>query len=236
LSAEFLKESNYYPFGLKHQGYNALAGNTAYQYKYNGKELQKESGMYDYGARFYMPDLGRWGVVDPLAEKDRRWTPYRYAYNNPVIFIDPDGRNEDWYENIETNNKEWFDGNKEIEGYKHLGNSVQDGNLNYASDGKVYDDSPEGKGQEINPETNIKEISITKEKGFDMMRWISGLGNNKETFYSFSGGTNDPDAETLKKLRPGDNIEANNMFEYIINGYGRAIKYVNLSPIASKPV
>ncbi|WP_312079463.1 DUF6443 domain-containing protein, partial [Chryseobacterium sp.] len=48
-SAEVLEENNYYPFGLKHEGYNATAGNPSYQYKYNGKELQ-ETGMYDYGA------------------------------------------------------------------------------------------------------------------------------------------------------------------------------------------
>ncbi|MDV3677452.1 sugar-binding protein, partial [Elizabethkingia anophelis] len=90
--AEIIEENNYYPFGLKHQGYNtASLANSAYQYKYNGKELQ-ETGMYDYGARMYMPELGRWGVVDPLAEKMTRHSPYNYAFNNPIRFIDPDGR------------------------------------------------------------------------------------------------------------------------------------------------
>ncbi|WP_310001789.1 RHS repeat-associated core domain-containing protein, partial [Chryseobacterium sp. 2987] len=91
---EIVEVNNYYPFGLLHN-YTATNQN-AYQYKYNGKELQ-ETGMYDYGARMYMPDIGRWGVVDPLAETSRRWSTYTYAYNNPIRFIDPDGReNKDW--------------------------------------------------------------------------------------------------------------------------------------------
>ncbi len=84
MPGEVVEVNNYYPFGLMHN-YTATTMNS-YQYKYNGKELQ-ETGMYDYGARFYMPDIGRWGVHDPLS--DATFQPYNYANNNPISFNDP---------------------------------------------------------------------------------------------------------------------------------------------------
>ncbi|KFF11698.1 hypothetical protein IW15_15955 [Chryseobacterium soli] len=87
---EITDANDYYPFGMSHlKTGNAYFGAGKYQnYKYNGKELQ-ETGMYDYGARMYMPDIGRWGVVDPLAEKYQDLSPFRYSFNNPVNFVDP---------------------------------------------------------------------------------------------------------------------------------------------------
>lgn len=113
-----IEENHYYPFGLKHTKYNSgerkyepdeeypqlmrislleAGEQMMYKYKYNGKEFQDELGlnMYDYGARNYDPALGRWMNIDPLAEQYRRWSPYNYAMNNPVFFIDPDGMSVD---------------------------------------------------------------------------------------------------------------------------------------------
>ncbi|MDR6488484.1 RHS repeat-associated protein [Chryseobacterium vietnamense] len=88
---ESIDTNNYYPFGLNHIGGSSYSNfGSYYNYKYNGKELQ-ETGMYDYGARFYMPDIGRWGVVDPKGAEFPGWSPYSYSLNNPIRFIDPDG-------------------------------------------------------------------------------------------------------------------------------------------------
>ncbi len=88
---------------MKHEGYNQTTGNPSYNYQYGGKELQKETGWSDFGARMYMSDIARWGVIDPLAETTTRVNPYNYALNNPVMFIDPDGRKAFAPEPVEDN-------------------------------------------------------------------------------------------------------------------------------------
>jgi len=109
---KLIKENHYYPFGLKHSYnsteydfyYNSGTGTVylsqptnKFKYQYNGKEFQSEFSLnlYDYGARMYDPAIGRWGVVDPLAEKYQSWSPYNYVYNNPLRYFDPDGRSAD---------------------------------------------------------------------------------------------------------------------------------------------
>jgi RHS repeat-associated protein len=93
-TGEIIQENSYYPFGMAMNGLNYETGlDYKNKYLYNGKELQDEFGLewYDYGARFYDPQLGRWHVVDNKAEKYYGITQYAYAINNPLRFIDPDG-------------------------------------------------------------------------------------------------------------------------------------------------
>jgi RHS repeat-associated protein len=81
--------TDYYPFGLE----IPVSGTSNNQLKYNSKELQNEAGLewYDYGARFYDPVIARWHVPDPKAEKYFDYSPYTYALNNPLYFVDPMG-------------------------------------------------------------------------------------------------------------------------------------------------
>ena len=89
-----IQTNHYYPYGM-----SFAEGTFADKqpYKYNGKELDTENGLnlYDYGARQMDVIPGRFTSIDPMAEKYCTISPYVYCANNPLKYIDPDGK--DWY-------------------------------------------------------------------------------------------------------------------------------------------
>ena len=88
------QKTNYYPFGAI---ITDISSSQDFQpYKYNGKELDLMHGLntYNYGARQYYSILGRWDRMDPMAEKYYSLSPYNYCHNNPIVRIDPNGRDD----------------------------------------------------------------------------------------------------------------------------------------------
>ncbi|HCX74963.1 MAG TPA: hypothetical protein DHU93_05655 [Algoriphagus sp.] len=142
-----VQENAYYPFGMTIAGLDYSHNNHTNRFLNNGKELFDDLNLnlYDYGARMYDATIGRWGVVDPLADQRSRVSPYKFVQNNPLKRIDPDGR-LDWVANRE--GEVYWDENATSQattktGETYLGKSgtgidEQTGNmLVYNSDGSI---------------------------------------------------------------------------------------------------
>jgi RHS repeat-associated protein len=98
--AVVVQETHYDPWGLELAGIGYLADPAKEsKFTYNGKEKQDQFGLgwldcasADYHARQVDPALGRMWAVDPLAGKFAPLSPYVYVANNPLLFVDPDGK------------------------------------------------------------------------------------------------------------------------------------------------
>ncbi len=122
------------------------------RYKYNGKEEFSDLQWLNYGARFYDAAVARWWVRDPKAEKAQAWSPYRYAFDNPVNITDPDGMWEDDYifntkgefvKKIENNNPDRIIIQNE-EGTQVAEMTVgPDGYLNFSEEDKMFYSIPD---------------------------------------------------------------------------------------------
>jgi RHS repeat-associated protein len=89
---QVVQTNNYYSFGMLMAERTNTAANKN-PYLYNGKEMFSGEyyNWYDYGKRFYDPQIAHWPSPDPRAEKYYNWSPYCYAADNPIFFIDPQG-------------------------------------------------------------------------------------------------------------------------------------------------
>lgn len=85
----------YNPWGESLYEWNSGTASFSSPYRFNGKELDQETGLHYYGARYYNPTTSVWLSVDPLANEFPHLTPYNFVEGNPIMLNDPDGRSAD---------------------------------------------------------------------------------------------------------------------------------------------
>lgn len=142
------------PFGETMAEQHSYSGEYTNRYKFNGKELDEETGFYYYGARYYNPKFSIWLSVDPLAEKFPNASPYNYCLGNPINLVDPDGRApSDWFKNA-AGRIVWFD--SESKSFKDKSNVTWTNIGSTKNDVKKY----------LNVPTNINHIEWTTMSAF----------------------------------------------------------------------
>ena len=177
--------NHYYPFGMT---FGEGLDNSDNRYKYNDKELDRMHGLnlYDYGARHLDAAIGRWGVMDPLAEKYYSISPYTYCMNNPINHIDMFGLWDEIANGYTTNDP------KDIEQfYSYL--SVETTVLNNTPTINQMDKFIEGTmsdnrmGTLSDGSKLVSSISVDGYKINDNIQWIADSKSFENAWYSVQG-------------------------------------------------
>jgi RHS repeat-associated protein len=230
-----LEENHYYPFGLSMAGISDKAIKTQYaqnKYRYSGKELQNQefangTGLeeYDFGARNFDPQIGRFDQVDPKAQKYLEQSTYDFVGNNPILRFDANGMEWDdkSKKEIDKLNKE-IDGkikdiNKEIDG---VSKSAKDANGN-----ATYNADEQAKVDGLN--SRVDDLNAAKHE-------IKAMGDDPDHIFSLKGksgikdGGISADPKDLKKvtITYGKRDVANELHE-IKHGFQLTEKYMTLN-------
>ncbi|MFS4493186.1 DUF6443 domain-containing protein [Maribacter sp. 2308TA10-17] len=179
---EIQEENNYYPFGLKHKGYNFGRNGRNHKYGFGGKEEQEDNingsslDWLDFSARNYDATLGRWFVIDKMSDMAPQWSPYRYAFNNPIKYIDSDGNFEldantaakypRLAEFLKNGIQDVINNPSIVNGLMKYGQLSKEDiklGLTYGEGPKIIADGLNGAIGEFTPGTNSKEIKIDKD-------------------------------------------------------------------------
>jgi RHS repeat-associated protein len=210
---EIIEESNYYPFGLQHKGYNNVINGTENNYfNFNGKELDESLGLnvIEMDWRQYDPALGRFNVVDPLAE-ERNWlSPYNFGQNNPIVRVDPTGLLDDY----------GLDQDGNIELIKPTGDDTdtlysvtrgEDGELVKDDNGEVVRNDTNGDGAVADGDSVTVEKGILNNKKTNTVE----ASNGKEYTFDQFNITGDSQAQNLFEF-----VGANSNVEWSLTGVG----------------
>ncbi len=179
---EILEENNYYPFGLKHKGYNnnPISSNIALKKKFAGEEFEDELGKNTvaFQWRDYDPAIARFNKIDRYAEKYLDISPYSYTANNPIRFREIKGDSLNVYD------------------LELFGNGVEEfeteisGNLGF-----LYDTTVDENGN-VTVARNSNEGTLTKKQKSFLQLLNNVIGNAKTTTFGVLG-SNSSDSDKV---------------------------------------